>query len=118
MWQLVSRLGNGKQRERAEFVMRGPKVRMPRTSRLSVSILSALCGIELLVLGTLPNPASALSEPASQGTLRVFAVGVSHYRNNMIDLQFADNDAQTLANALDERGKGLFKEIKIKVLVN
>jgi uncharacterized caspase-like protein/TolB-like protein len=63
-------------------------------------------------------PAAALSQPAGQGTLLVFAVGVSHYHNSMIDLQFADNDAQTLAAALDDRGKGLFKEVKIKVLVN
>jgi len=36
--------------------------------------------------------------------LWVFAVGVSHYRNNMIDHQFADNDAQTLAAAMNDRG--------------
>jgi uncharacterized caspase-like protein/TolB-like protein len=66
----------------------------------------------------LPRPAAALDQPISKGTLWVFAVGVSHYRNSMIDLQFADNDAQTLAAELNERGKGLFSDVKTKVLVN
>jgi uncharacterized caspase-like protein len=100
-------------------VMRCPTLRLlSRSGKPIISIMGALCGLGLLVLGKLPNPAAALSQPADQSSLWVFAVGVSHYRNNMIDLQFADNDAQTLAAALDERGKGLFKEIKIKVLVN
>jgi hypothetical protein len=99
--------------------MHCPTLRMmPWRGKPIISMMAALCGLGLLVLGTPPNPAAALSEPAGQATLWVFAVGVSHYRNNMIDLQFADNDAQTLATALEERGKGLFKEIKIKVLVN
>ena len=98
--------------------MRCPALRLLRSSKLIIWMMAALCGIGLLVLSTPPMPAATLNQPAGQGALWVFAVGVSHYRNSMIDLQFADNDAQTLAAALDERGKGLFKEIKIKVLVN
>jgi len=64
------------------------------------------------------SPVAAQAPPAAQATLWVFAVGVSHYRNSMIDLQFADNDAQTLATSLKDRGKRLFADVKTQVLVN
>jgi uncharacterized caspase-like protein len=79
-------------------------------------MLCALVG--LFGFGTPPSVAATPTRAASQGTLWVFAVGVSHYRNSTIDLQFADNDAQTLAATLADRGKGLFKEVKVNVLVN
>jgi len=53
-----------------------------------------------------------------KGVLWVFAVGVSDYRNSMIDLQYADNDAETLAAALKDRGVGVFRDVKTEVLVN
>jgi hypothetical protein len=90
----------------------------PTQDKPIIPMLGALCTLGLLVLGTLPGPSTALSQPAGQGTLWVFAVGVSHYQNSMIDLQFADNDAQTLAVVLNERGKGLFQDVRTKVLVN
>jgi TolB-like protein len=58
------------------------------------------------------------SRAMGKGTLWVFAVGVSHYRNKMIDLQYADNDADTLTNALRDRAAGVFADVKTKVLVN
>ena len=48
----------------------------------------------------------------------MFAVGVSHYRNNSISLQFADNDATSLADALTQQSNGVFSAVKSKTLVN
>jgi hypothetical protein len=92
--------------------MRCPALRLPRSSKLIISMMAALAGIGSLVLSTPPMPAATLNQPAGQGTLWVFAVGVSHYRNSMIDLQFADNDAQTLAAALDREERGSSRKLK------
>ena len=62
--------------------------------------------------------AQAATTVESKGTLWVYAVGVSQYRNSMIDLQFADNDAQTLADTLAQRATGVFANVNSKVLVN
>jgi uncharacterized caspase-like protein/TolB-like protein len=56
--------------------------------------------------------------PAKKGILWVFAVGVSQYRNSMIDLEFADYDAQSLADMLAQRAAGVFANVNTKVLVN
>jgi|SRR5579863_931512 len=58
------------------------------------------------------------SRTMGKGTLWVFAVGISHYRNSMIDLQYADNDAETLAAALQDRAPGVFVDVKQMVLIN
>jgi uncharacterized caspase-like protein len=50
--------------------------------------------------------------------LWLFAVGVSHYRNSMIDLQYADNDARTLAETVSQRSAGVFDKVNTRVLVN
>ena len=63
---------------------------------------------------------SALADapPQSKGSLWLFAVGVSRYRNSIIDLQFADNDARTLAATIARRSAGVFEKVNSRVLVN
>lgn len=63
---------------------------------------------------------SALADTSAQskGSLWLFAVGVSQYRNRMIDLQFADNDARTLAATIARRSAGVFQKVNTRVLVN
>ena len=97
--------------------MHGHKLQKPGSGRLILAIIGVFCGLRLIP-GPMGLLAAPLSQPAGQGTLWVFAVGVSHYRNRMIDLQFADYDAQTLAATLNDRGKGLFKDVKMRVPVN
>jgi uncharacterized caspase-like protein/TolB-like protein len=75
-----------------------------------------------IVLASITSAGSSdLTDEARQppeGVLWVFAVGVSDYRNSMIDLQYADNDAETLAATLKDRGTGIFRDVKTDVLVN
>jgi len=83
---------------------------------LTVAIASVL----LVNLLTIPFAGRAQGASISNrnGALWVFAVGVSQYKNGLISLQFADHDAQALADALAQRAAALFSRVNTKVLVN
>lgn len=80
--------------------------------RLSLCFSVLLCSL-MPVLS--PSLASAESE---KGTLWVFAVGVSQYRNTTISLQYADYDAEALAKAFQAQSGRVFRRVNAKVLVN
>src|SRR5216683_3881012 len=90
----------------------------PRDAAATVQILAVAILIGLPLWRTISGSAWAETAAPSKGTLWVFAVGVSQYRNSMIDLEFADNDAQTLAAMLAQRAAGVFATVNTKVLVN
>ncbi|MEW6620891.1 MAG: caspase family protein, partial [bacterium] len=50
--------------------------------------------------------------------LYVLAVGITDYRDRALKLKFAHTDAQTIARELKKSGKGLFRDIEIKPLIN
>ena len=62
-----------------------------------------------------PPPSTAAS---SKPTLWVLAVGVSSYRNSLLNLRYADNDALAIARALKEEEGGIFSEVFTRTLVN
>jgi len=70
------------------------------------------------VISLAPGSVRADAAPQAKGALWLFAVGVSHYRNSMIDLQYADNDARTLAETISRRSAGVFDKVNTRVLVN
>jgi hypothetical protein len=81
--------------------------------------LAVLAGfLAIIICPCLPLYADQPPSSAREGTLWVFAVGVSKYRNSMIDLQFADNDAKVLAATLKERAAGVYKNVQTDVLLN
>ena len=93
-----------------------------RTTAL-ITALVALIMVVAIPIGWSPwqiSKSNAWADtPASpKGTLWVFTVGVSQFRNSMIDLQFADNDAQTLADTLAQRSASVFSNVKTQVIVN
>lgn len=61
-----------------------------------------------------PNP----NPPATLPTLWVLSVGLSKYSNSDLDLQYADNDARSVADTLKKAQGRLFDEVKTKVLTN
>ncbi|MGH7915957.1 MAG: caspase family protein, partial [Candidatus Binataceae bacterium] len=87
-----------------------------RAARLAglIAALAVIC-TALTLFADQPPANPVIKE---KGTLWVFAVGVSKYRNPMIDLQFADNDAKVLAATLKERGAGVYQDVKTDVLLN
>lgn len=50
--------------------------------------------------------------------LHVLAVGVSKYAQTDINLKFAANDARTIAQLFESRGKNLFQVVKTRVLTD
>jgi uncharacterized caspase-like protein/TolB-like protein len=63
----------------------------------------------------------AFAASTSQGTLWVFTVGVSQYRNPSVflrNLQHADNDAEALAKVFQTYSGQLFRSVHTKVLIN
>lgn len=90
----------------------------PRDAAATVQILAVAILIGLSLWRTINGSAWAETAAPTKGTLWVFAVGVSQYRNSMIDLEFADNDAQTLADMLAQRAADVFANVKTRVLVN
>jgi uncharacterized caspase-like protein len=91
----------------------------PERTRLTFATFLIAAGIAIALVTCASS--SGLAEEARQpqeSVLWVFAVGVSDYRNSLIDLQYADNDAETLAATLKDRGAGIFRDVKTKVLVN
>ncbi|MGZ4970200.1 MAG: caspase family protein [Methylobacter sp.] len=52
-------------------------------------------------------------------TLHVLALGISHYRDRALQLNYADRDALAMAAELKQRGSGLFDKVEVSpVLVN
>lgn len=68
------------------------------------------------------QPAEAVIEvddPMKEApSVYVLAVGISNYRDVALKLSFAHSDADEMAKALKQRGKGLFKEIYVTSLLN
>lgn len=62
-----------------------------------------------------PPPSTVAS---SKPTLWVLAVGVSSYRNSLLNLRYADNDALAIARALKKEEGGIFSEVFTSTLVN
>src|SRR5580698_2192644 len=113
--------GNSSLSNRAK-TCRGSRVRLePRYAPATVFIVMIIA--VTILIGPSPwqvNGGSAWADTAAtpKGTLWVFTVGVSQFRNSMIDLQFADNDAQTLADTLAQRSAGVFANVKTQVIVH
>lgn len=60
-----------------------------------------------------------LVEESRQGvTLWVLTIGVSRYQDARISLQYADHDAQRIAQVLESQESVLFREVYTRVLVN
>ena len=51
-------------------------------------------------------------------SLYVLAMGVKDYQNDDLDLNYADRDAQRLEAAFKQYGKGLFRKVETKLIVN
>jgi uncharacterized caspase-like protein len=108
--------------EFSRLVLLGDVVRVSRSgpSRCQCIRGAVIIAVSALILlaHLFSDAARADTVDQSKGVLWVFAVGVSQYKNSRIDLQFADNDAQTLAATLGDRGSGVFTKVHAKVLVN
>lgn len=104
--------GRGEKRPRAPKRHIGQIIIMRWHPLFPVLLLFALFGTEHTSSRT-----SLAAEPPS-GDLWVFAVGVSQYRNSTINLEFADNDAEALARALQVQSGKIFRRVNTKVLVN
>ncbi len=90
----------------------------PRSAAVTVLISAVAILLAPSACFTSVGRAWAVTTGPSKGTLWVYAVGVSNYRNSTIDLLFADNDAQTLADTLAQRAVGVFANVNRKVLIN
>ena len=62
-------------------------------------------------LGQGASPSTVSAQPR-KGALWVFAVGVSQYHNPSLSLQYADNDAESLAKAFQTYSKKIFLQVK------
>lgn len=76
-----------------------------------------LFSVVLYGLQQVVSPPLVIAQP-EKGTLWVFAVGVSQYKNSTISLQYADNDAEALARAFQAQSGKVFQKVYTKVLVN
>lgn len=61
---------------------------------------------------------AAIGFSQSDITLWVVSIGVSQYKNPKINLEYADNDAQTIAQWMETQEGRLFKEVNTLVLIN
>ena len=69
----------------------------------------------------LPQPITREMSPASANgsILWILAVGVSHYTNPDLNLQFADADAESMADTIQAAaGNGPYREVRALVLTN
>lgn len=73
--------------------------------------------VVLYSLQQVVSPPLVVAQP-EKGTLWVFAVGVSQYKNPALSLQYADHDAEALAQAFQTQGGKIFQKVNTKVLVN
>lgn len=67
------------------------------------------------------TPATAVVEydgTAATTTLHVLSVGINHYQNPRYTLNYCVADADALVAAIQKRGSGIFKEIKIHHLAD
>lgn len=69
------------------------------------------------------RPLPPRPNPDTLGNCYVLAVGISSYRNNAYNLEFADRDAEEFARIwqsqqLDAEGYGLYAKVESKVLTN
>ena len=72
--------------------------------------------VPIAEFGTTP---SAAPSAGAAGVLWVLAIGVSHYQQPDLDLQFADADARAIAVALETQGQGpLYRAVKTLVLTD
>ncbi|NLX99187.1 MAG: hypothetical protein GXY83_23875 [Rhodopirellula sp.] len=83
-------------------------------------------------IGVLASTQKAASEPVSVRVtyresavaaddaprLFVLAVGISQYRDDRFNLQFADRDARDFADAWQDQQGGLYREVQRRVLLN
>lgn len=51
-------------------------------------------------------------------SLYVLAIGIKDYENDDLDLRFADADAKRLESTIKKHGKGLFRKVETKLMVN
>ena len=59
-----------------------------------------------------------LTAPQKEVTLHLFAVGLNRYQNPALNLSYAEPDARGIISFFRERGKGLFKDVKITEIFN
>ncbi|MGB7344497.1 MAG: caspase family protein [Pirellulaceae bacterium] len=65
-----------------------------------------------------PKSILAKSDQPKKPTLHVLAVGVSKYKKSEINLQYAKEDAQDIANAWKSQSGGIYSDVKTHVLVD
>jgi hypothetical protein len=78
---------------------------------------------KIIAIDRSPRPADTKKAPGTLGrqlkpTLWVLAIGISEYQNPNINLRFAAQDANAIAQVLKKRGGTLYDEINIKTLTN
>ena len=59
-----------------------------------------------------------LTAPQKEVTLHLFAVGLNRYQNPALNLSYAEPDARGIISFFQERGKGLFKDVKVTEIFN
>ena len=59
-----------------------------------------------------------LTAPQKEVTLHLFAVGLNRYQNPALNLSYAEPDARGIISFFRERGKGLFKDVKVTEIFN
>ena len=56
--------------------------------------------------------------PSVRPSLWALCIGVSSYRDARMNLKFAADDARALARTLEKSGKGLYRDIRVRVLTD
>ncbi len=59
-----------------------------------------------------------VEQPKQAASLYVLALGISQYRDKAMQLKYADADASAMLAELQQRGKGLFRTVEVKPLLN
>ena len=59
-----------------------------------------------------------LLAPEKETSLYVLSVGINHYQNPALDLNYAEPDARAIAGFFKSRGADLFKNLEIKEIYN
>lgn len=64
-----------------------------------------------------PHTVEIFSEhPSKSSTCHILAVGINHYKNGKLNLNYAKPDAESFARVLDEKSGQLFKDIRLYTL--
>lgn len=106
-WEVLEQTG-GKVRQRRKLIL------VEGQNRISVRAASKDRAVE-------SEPATVLVECKKQlpkGKLHVVAVGVSQYAEPVLNLKFAAKDARALADLFQRRGKALYDDVQVHLLID